>query len=29
VLPVWYQIGALIVGLAIAGILFWRSEATQ
>jgi hypothetical protein len=29
VLPAWYQIGALIVGFAIAGILFWRSEANQ
>jgi hypothetical protein len=23
----WYQIGALIVAFAIAGLLFWRSEA--
>jgi uncharacterized membrane protein YdjX (TVP38/TMEM64 family) len=26
-LPAWYQIGALIIGLAIAGLLFWRAEA--
>jgi uncharacterized membrane protein YdjX (TVP38/TMEM64 family) len=27
VLPAWYQIGALIVAFAIAGLLFWHSEA--
>ncbi|HEX3653420.1 MAG TPA: VTT domain-containing protein [Rhizomicrobium sp.] len=27
VLPVWYQIGALIAALAIAGLLFWHSRA--
>jgi uncharacterized membrane protein YdjX (TVP38/TMEM64 family) len=29
VLPVWYQIGAVAVGLAIVGVLFWRSQADQ
>src|SRR6185437_11502210 len=29
VLPAWYQIGALAIGFAIAGVLFWRSQAAQ
>jgi uncharacterized membrane protein YdjX (TVP38/TMEM64 family) len=27
VLPAWYQSGALVIGFAIAGLLFWRSGA--
>ena len=29
VLPAWYQIGALVIGFAIAGLLFWRSGAGE
>ena len=28
VLPAWYQVGALAIGLVIAGVLFWHSEAS-
>lgn len=28
-LPIWYEIGAMTIALAIIGLLFWRSRASE